>query len=99
MPRGYLGVGIQAVRLPDALQAEVEQETGLMLMSVEADGPAASGGLVQGDVLLALDGEPTAHLDALQALLSADRVGTSVEVRYARGGKIEQADVTIGQAV
>ena len=55
MPRGYLGVGLQPVRLDAGLQESLGQPTGLMLLSVEANGPAAQGGLLQGDVLVTLD--------------------------------------------
>ncbi|NJN82847.1 MAG: PDZ domain-containing protein [Caldilineaceae bacterium] len=55
MPRGYLGVSVQPVRLPDGLQQELGQETGVMVMSVEADGPAAQAGIVQGDILASLE--------------------------------------------
>ncbi len=98
MPRGYLGVGLQPVRLPDAVQESLAQETGLMIMSVEADAPAAGAGIVQGDVLVALDGEPTPHIDALEALLVGDRVGRSVSLQFIRGGQVQQADVTVGQS-
>ena len=97
MPRGYLGVGIQPVRLPDALQPQLSQETGLMLMSVEANSPAAQGGLLQGDVLVTLDGQAVRHVDELQALLSSDRAGKPIPVRIVRGGQVHDLTVTIGQ--
>jgi S1-C subfamily serine protease len=97
MPRGYLGVGVQPVRLPDALQETLSQETGVMLMSVESDGPAAASGLLQGDVLVTLDGEPVHDIDALQMLLHSARVGKQIPVQYVRGGKIHESQVTIEQ--
>lgn len=97
MPRGYLGVGIQPVRLPDALQPQLSQETGLMLMSVEANSPAAQGGLLQGDVLVTLDGQAVRHVDELQTLLSSDRAGKPIPVRIVRGGQVHDLTVTIGQ--
>jgi len=97
MPRGYLGIGIQPVRLPDALQPQLSQETGLMLMSVEANSPAAQGGLLQGDVLVTLDGQAVRHVDELQALLSSDRAGKAIPVRIVRGGQVHDLTVTIGQ--
>lgn len=97
VPRGYLGVGVQPVRLADALAAQAGQETGLMVMSVEAGGPAAEAGVAQGDVLLALDGEPVRHLDALQAALQGERAGKSVAMRIARGGAVQVIPVTIGR--
>ena len=97
MPRGYLGVCIQPVRLDAALQEQLGQQTGLMLMSVEADGPAAEGGLLQGDVVVALDGNAVRQLDDLQALLTGDRVGRRVAVRFVRAGAVQEAAVTVGQ--
>lgn len=97
MPRGYLGVGIQPVRLADTLQAQVGQETGLMLMSVEAGGPAANAGLVQGDVLVGFDEQPVRGLDELQALLAADRTGKSVPVKLIRGGQVQTVTAVVGQ--
>lgn len=97
MPRGYLGVGIQPVRLADALQQQLGQETGLMLMSVESGSPAAQGGLLQGDVLVTLDGQAVRHVDELQVLLSTDRVGKSLPARIVRGGQVHDLAVTIGQ--
>ena len=97
MPRAYLGVGVQPVRLSDALAELTGQETGLMVMSVEADGPAAQGGLLQGDVILALDGEAVRHLDDLQGALNADRAGRSVPVRLVRSGAVQEVAVTVGK--
>jgi S1-C subfamily serine protease len=97
MRRGFLGVTAQAVALPAAIAAEVGQESGLMLMSVDADSPAAAGGLIIGDVLITLDGEPVRHLEDLLALLSGDRVGRTATVRVLRGGALHTAAVTIGE--
>lgn len=97
VPRGYLGVGLQPVRLDATMQEALSQQTGLMLMSVEADSPAAQGGLLQGDVLVTLDGAPVRQLDELQALLSSERAGKTVPVRFVRAGVVQEKQVTIGQ--
>lgn len=98
IPRGYLGIGVQPVRLADALQQTVGQETGLMVMSVEADGPAANAGLLQGDVLTHLDQTPIRQVDELQVFLSGDRVGKALEARFLRGGTVQTVDVIVGQS-
>jgi len=97
VPRGYLGVGVQPVRLPDSLAAAAGQETGLMVMSVEPDGPAGKAGLLQGDVLLTLDGLSTQNLDDLQASMQGERVGKSVQVRIVRSGAVQEHALTIGK--
>jgi len=97
MRQGYLGVGAQPARLPDALAEELGQETGLLLVSVEPDSPAGRAGLLMGDTILALDGEPVRGLEELLGLLSADRVGQTVPVRIWRGGTLHSVDVTIGE--
>lgn len=95
--QGFLGVGAQPVRLPEDIIGQIEQETGLILVSVEKDSPAAQGGVVVGDIIVSLDGESTPHLDALLMLLSGDRVGKSVPVQLVRGGKLTDVTVTIGE--
>jgi S1-C subfamily serine protease len=95
--RGYLGVGSQPVRLPDALAKELDQETALMLVMVEPDTPAAQGGLLMGDVIVALDGQRVRHVDDLQALLTGSRVGKAVPVRIVRGGQFHDLSVVIGE--
>lgn len=97
MPRGYLGVGLQPVRLDAALQEALSQQTGLMLMSVETDSPAAQGGLLQGDIVVTLDGAAVRQLDDLQALLTGERVGKTVVARLVRAGVMHEQNVTIGQ--
>lgn len=97
MRRGYLGIGIQPVHLPSAPAQEVGQETGLLLVQVKPGGPADEAGLLMGDTLVTLDGQPVPHHDALIALLAGDRVDTSVPVRVVRAGQIHELQVVIGQ--
>ncbi len=96
VPRGFMGVGVQPVRLAEELAQAAGQETGLMVMSVEAGGPAAQAGLVQGDVMLAVDGATMRHLDDLQVLLMSGSAGKSMPVRYVRGGVVQESTITIG---
>ena len=98
MPRGYLGVGLQPVRLAESVQRELGQETGLMVMSIESGSPAESAAISQGDVLISLDGVSLSQVDALQAVLSGDRVGKDVMAQVVRGGVVEQRSVVIGEA-
>jgi S1-C subfamily serine protease len=95
--RGYLGVGIQPVRLPADLAEELGQETGLLLVQVRPGSPAEQAGLLLGDTIIALDGQPVAHHDALLALLGGDRLGTPVPVRVVRAGQVQELEVVIGE--
>jgi S1-C subfamily serine protease len=97
--RGYLGVGAQAVRLPDALSQSLAngQEQGLLIVSVEAGGPADTGGLMLGDVILAVDGGNVSQVEQLQERLTGDRVGRTIPIRIVRGGEPREIGVTVGE--
>jgi len=95
--RGYLGVSTQAVRLPATLQESVQQETGLLVMTVESNSPAEQGGLLLGDVLVAIEDTPVRHPDDLLTCLSADRIHTAVRVRLVRGGQLQECSIVLGE--
>jgi S1-C subfamily serine protease len=95
--RGYLGIAMQPVRLPEALQADLNQETGLLIVSVEEGSPAAQGGLVLGDTIVGFNGESVQHADHLMTLLTRDSVGQTIEVKIVRGGEVKTLQVTVGE--
>jgi S1-C subfamily serine protease len=97
MRRGYLGVSTQPVRLPSAAQEQLNQETGLLIVSVEPDSPADKGDLVLGDTIVGMDGETIRHHDDLLALLSGDRVSNKVPLQIVRGGEVRTLNVTVGE--
>src|ERR1700730_6040641 len=61
--RPYLGMGPQAVPLPDAVKARLSQDSGLLVVAVEPQSPADKAGVMQGDTLVALAGTATKHLE------------------------------------
>jgi S1-C subfamily serine protease len=95
--RGWLGIGSQPVRIPAAQRAGRTEEAGLLIVEVAADSPAERGGLLVGDILVALDGQPVADAGDLQTLLAGDRVGRPVAVEVLRGGALATREVTVGQ--
>ena len=95
--RGYLGVGAQVVRLPEALESQLDQKTGLLLVSVEPGSPAQDAGLMLGDTIVALNGQPVRQLDDLLSLLGGDSVGAATPVRVVRGGETKELSATIGE--
>jgi S1-C subfamily serine protease len=94
--RGYLGITPQPARLPQNLVDELHRETGLLVTSVEPEGPAAQAGVLLGDVIIAFDASPTTHLDDLFGAL-ADASGRSVVLTVVRGGLVSDVQVTIGE--
>jgi S1-C subfamily serine protease len=95
--RGYLGVGSYPVRLQGSARDEAQQESGLLIFSVEPGGPAERAGIFLGDVLLALEGTALNRMEDLLGALSEDRVGREVALRVLRSGSVRELTVTIGE--
>ena len=77
--RGFIGVGLHPVRLPDGAR-------GLIVLSLEPGGPALQAGVMVGDVVLTLGGEAVIDTDAVQSQLGAERIGKTVVAEIVRGG-------------
>jgi S1-C subfamily serine protease len=97
--RGYLGIRSQLVELTPDLQKELkrQQETGLLLVSVENGSPAEAGGMIVGDILVGVDGQAVADHDALMVRLSGEVVGKPISIEVLRGGKPFTAQVKVGE--
>jgi serine protease DegQ len=97
--RGWLGIATQPVRLPPALVASLGTAgtAGLVVVNVEPDGPADRGGVLLGDIVLALDGRTVSDPRDVLAALGGDRIGTPLALEVVRGGKSERLTVTIGE--
>jgi S1-C subfamily serine protease len=97
--RGYLGVGLQPVQLPGDLATKLEltQGGGLMLVSVDADGPAAKAGLYLGDILVTLADTPVDDTAQVQQALDPESVGKSLAIRIIRGGEMRNLSITVGE--
>jgi S1-C subfamily serine protease len=88
--RGYLGLGLHPVSLPDG-------STGLIVISAEASGPAANAGVLLGDILVTLAGKSLSDTDEIQALLDSHSVGKPVAARIVRGGQHIELNITVGE--
>lgn len=97
--RGYLGIRSQTVNIPAEAQSELKrgQETGLLIVGLEAESPAGKGGIMVGDILVGVAGKPIEHHDELFARLSGDVVGKSVPMDVLRGGKLQVVNVVVGE--
>ena len=95
--RGYLGILSQPVHLPDGQRHGLTQRGGLLVVGVEDGSPAGNGGLMIGDILATLDGQPVEDTEDLLVLLTGERVGRSLPVNVVRGGELKTLDVTLGE--
>jgi S1-C subfamily serine protease len=95
--RGYLGILSQPVRLPNGQSLGLTQRGGLLVVGVEDGSPADRGGLIVGDILATLDGQPIEDTEDLLVLLAGDRVGRSVPVKLVRGGELTEVEITVGE--
>jgi S1-C subfamily serine protease len=95
--RGWLGVALQAVAVPDALRETADQSSGLMVMSVVEDGPAAQAGIVAGDIILSVDGTPAHRWRKIARHFGADSVGRKADLRLIRSGKVITVQATIAE--
>jgi S1-C subfamily serine protease len=97
--RGYLGVRTQPVEIPEAGRKAFgrEQDHGLLVLWLEEGGPAEKGGLLVGDILVAVDGQRVSDPDDLFAALGSDRVGKAISAEILRGGRPETVQVTVGE--
>jgi S1-C subfamily serine protease len=89
--RGYVGLGLQQVALQDS------DGTGVMVMSVDVNGPGAAAGLRQGDVLVTWDSKPVRSVPALVRALGPESVGRSVVLGIRRGGEPMEVSLTIAE--
>lgn len=97
--RGYLGVRTQSVEIPEAARRALgrEQNHGLLVLWLEEGGPAEKGGLLVGDILVAVSGQPVSDPDDLFSVLSSDMAGKAISVEILRGGRPETIQVTVGE--
>jgi S1-C subfamily serine protease len=91
IPRGYLGLGLQPVRI------EGDGAIGAMIVSVAKDGPGAAAGIRQGDVIVTWGGQPVPRIGTLLRELGPDSVGRNVSLGLRRGGNALELTLTIGE--
>ncbi len=92
--RGFLGVGVHPVRLPDAVAKSAGQAIGLLVNAVAPDSPAEKGGLHLGDVILSLDGTEVNHPFALAQVLRG-KVDVDVSLKIVRAGAVSDVKLSL----
>jgi S1-C subfamily serine protease len=93
--RGWLGVGLQPVAIPEALQAHTGQGRGAMVLQLVPAGPAERAGVLPGDILLSIDDFRFGQRRGLATLMGPDRIGKPATLRLVRAGALTEIPVTI----
>jgi len=92
--RGSIGITFQAA-LPAAVSRVYKFDHGVLVNTVEPNGPAAAAGLQPGDIITSVDGKPVKDGDALVADIAPRRPGSKASIGYIRDGKPNTVSVTI----
>lgn len=96
--RGYLGLGMQPVRLPENLHAVAgNRDSALIIVSIEPGSPAERAGLMVGDILADLDGHAVTDARDVQATLGPKSVDTTINARIIRAGERRDVSITVGE--
>ena len=95
--RGWLGVRIQEVTDEIAESLGMKEKTGALVSSVTENGPAAKGGVLPGDVILAFDGKTVTEMRQLPRIVAETEVGKKASLVVWRKGKRKKTSVVLGQ--
>jgi S1-C subfamily serine protease len=94
--RAYLGVVTNTIELPDevAARSDVNQDTALMVYSVEPESAAKRAGIRLGDVLLKLGENQLTGVEDLTGALTEDAIGQRIRLQVMRGEELKEFSVT-----
>ena len=93
--RAYLGLAGQNVPLVRRLVRHLglPRESGVLVVSLEPKGPAARAGVLEGDVVVALDGVTVGAIDDLHRLLAEERIDKPTTLTVLRGTALVELSV------
>lgn len=83
---------------PFAQVAQTQDEQGVLIVSVQRDGPAATAGLRRGDIVLKVNETTVNDAQALRDALAKLKPGDEVSLEVSRGGNMETLKVKLGDA-
>lgn len=97
--RGYVGLGLQPVRLDEAIARALDlpEGRGLIVVTVDPDGPGRRAGALQGDIVATWDGEPVRGVRELTARLGPESVGQAVAMTVVRAGQPTALTLTVAE--
>lgn len=99
IPRGYLGVGLQPVRLPEALRQLLnrEERTAVIVLEIEPNSPANRAGLMIGDIIVSLGSKAVSRLEDIHSKLHGSAIGKPFAIGFVRGGALQEAEITVAE--
>src|SRR5438132_14304105 len=97
--RGYLGASLQRARLgrPSNGAQPSGAGRGILVASIDPDGPAARAGLLVGDIVTTWNAKPVDRMRELMLFLSSDSIGNTVDLGLLRGSAPTTLKVVIGE--
>jgi S1-C subfamily serine protease len=97
--RGYLGAGLQPLRhgRPAHDTQPSGSGRGVLVVSMDPDGPAARAGLLVGDIVMTWNAKPVDRVREVMQFLGADSAGSTVDLGLIRGGAPTGVKVVIGE--
>jgi serine protease Do len=95
--RGWLGVGIQDLTPELAEYYKVKETKGVLVVKAYPDDPAAKAGILENDIIVAIDGTPVEDSRALSRFVAGLPVGKKIEIRLLRDGKPRTVQVTLAK--
>jgi S1-C subfamily serine protease len=93
--RGWLGLGLHPVVVPEALQAACGQARGLMIVELTREGPAAQAGLQPGDIIVEIAGAGVSRAHNLARALGPESIGQKIALRLIRSGAVLVLEATV----
>jgi S1-C subfamily serine protease len=97
--RGYLGLGLQPVRLDDALvkSCALSSSRGLLVISLDPNGPGRRAGMLIGDIITAWNGTPVQSVRDVFRRLSTEPIGQKIDLAIVRAGQAASASIEISE--
>ena len=98
--RSYIGVAGQNTTIARQIVRfyGLNASSGVLVVTIEPESPAAKSLLREGDIIVSLDGRDVASIDQLHRLLTEDRIGTSTPLTVIRRTEKLDIDVTPGES-
>jgi S1-C subfamily serine protease len=98
--RAFMGIVTESLELPEELakRADLEQPSGMLVMSVEPESPARKAGIALGDVILGMGGSKVEDHSDLRAALSEEAIGKEMEVKLLRSEALTKVKIVPEEA-